>query len=107
MHLLLRGRVCRMLVPIWTIRNIHRTTLNEKGQRIMLHLRRTGYLWDCLIFSEFQLISAQLEFERLLKRRYLQQIARLQRKKVLHSSSEAEREHYVQTRSRCPLIAGY
>jgi len=44
-------------------------------------------------------MSAQLEFERLLKRRYLQQIARLQRKKVLQSSSEAEREHYVSSMS--------
>ncbi len=50
---------------------------------------------DAANISEFQLMTAQLEFERLLKRRYLQQIARLQRKKVLHSSSEAEREHYV------------
>lgn len=52
-------------------------------------------------------MNAQLEFERLLKRRYLQQIARLQRKKVLHSSSEAEREHYVTPRSDWPLTAGY
>ena len=44
---------------------------------------------------ELKLLQAQIEFERLLKRRYLQQIARLQKKKVLQSTSDAEREQFV------------
>lgn len=47
------------------------------------------------MYRELKLLQAQLEFEGLLKRRYLQQIARLQRKKILQSTSDAEREHYV------------
>jgi len=46
-------------------------------------------------YRDLYLLQAQLEFERLLKRRYLQQISRLQRKKVIQSTVEAEREHYV------------
>lgn len=49
-------------------------------------------------FRDLYLLQAQIEFERLLKRRYLQQISRLQRKKVLQSTVEAEREHYVNSR---------
>jgi chromosome segregation ATPase len=44
---------------------------------------------------DLYLLMAQLEFERLLKRRYLQQISKLQRKNVVQSTIEAERKHYV------------
>jgi hypothetical protein len=57
--------------------------------------------WCVLFFltkcRELRLMQSQLEFETLLKQRYLQQIARLQRKEVLQSTSDAEVEHYVFT----------
>jgi hypothetical protein len=47
---------------------------------------------------ELYLLQAQLETEQLLKGRYLQQIARLQRKQVLQATTDAELEHHV-----CPM----
>jgi len=45
--------------------------------------------------SELQLLNTQLSFERVLKGRYLQQIGRMQRKRMMATTSDIEREHYV------------
>jgi hypothetical protein len=41
------------------------------------------------------MLKTQLDFEQLLKRRYLAQIGRMQKKKLLQSTTEVERDHYV------------
>ena len=44
---------------------------------------------------ELTMLQAQLQFERLLKRRYLQQIARIQKKKLGQSFGDGDNELYV------------
>jgi hypothetical protein len=41
------------------------------------------------------MLKTQLDFEQLLKRRYLAQIGRMQKKKLLQATTEVERDHYV------------
>jgi hypothetical protein len=47
--------------------------------------------------SELKLLETQLAFERVLKGRYLQQIGRMQKKKMQATATDIEREHYVRS----------
>ena len=52
------------------------------------------------------MLHAQIQFERLLKRRYLQQIAKIQRKKNYQTTSEMERDQFVVLKILTILTAG-